>query len=439
MTGCYSLLSFRQLAGKALARSIDREVACRTVPSVLRNKAFAKLAFLYTTNCLVEWFGSVALMAIVYNATGTALAPTALLICKQILPGLAVAKMGEKFDGRSVRGILVVTLTGEAAALAAIALVGHSAALYLLAALAGFLGALTRIALRAEIARALGGEALRSGNALLNVAVAVTGMLGPAIAALAVAATSAQAALLIGVGTVFSLAIGAWLLLDAGTVSQSSSEEEAANEPLRATSSPLSFGWVLGLAAVGICFCTMDEPVVLPFSETVLGAGVGGYGAIYAAWGVGLGVGSLAFTRILDRSMLAVCAVATVLAGLGYIGMGLAPTLAAACAAAVLGGFGNGMGWVALITAVQESVSWSRQAEAAAKFESIAMVAPGVGIAIGGLLADFAGARVAMVLPGVGVLVLVALGCLVARLELGRPRAGAHHTLLPPAANGGKA
>ena len=44
----------------------------------------------------------------------------------------------------------------------------------------------------------------------------------------------------------------------------------------------------------------------------------------------------------------------TIAVGAGYLGMAAAPTLAVACAASVVGGAGNGVQWVAVISAVQE-------------------------------------------------------------------------------------
>src|SRR6476661_6811092 len=46
--------------------------------------------------------------------------------------------------------------------------------------------------------------------------------------------------------------------------------------------------------------------------------------------------------------------VATVAVGVGYLGLAAAPTLAVACAASVVGGAGNGVQWVAVVSAVQE-------------------------------------------------------------------------------------
>ena len=44
----------------------------------------------------------------------------------------------------------------------------------------------------------------------------------------------------------------------------------------------------------------------------------------------------------------------TLAVGAGYLGLAAAPTLAVACAASVVGGAGNGVQWVAAISAVQE-------------------------------------------------------------------------------------
>ena len=62
-----------------------------------------------------------------------------------------------------------------------------------------------------------------------------------------------------------------------------------------------------------------------------------------------------------------------------------APTLAVACAASVVGGAGNGVQWVAAISAVQELTAEAMQARVMSVLESIGAAMPGVGFALGGV------------------------------------------------------
>ena len=66
--------------------------------------------------------------------------------------------------------------------------------------------------------------------------------------------------------------------------------------------------------------------------------------------------------------------------GFAYLGMSQAGTLAVACAFSVLGGAGNGVQWVAVMTALQEATPPEFQARMAGLLESLGAAMPGVGL-----------------------------------------------------------
>jgi MFS family permease len=83
-----------------------------------------------------------------------------------------------------------------------------------------------------------------------------------------------------------------------------------------------------------------------------------------------------------------------VLAGCGtlavaaaYAVMGVAPSLALACAGAVVGGVGNGVQWVAVASLVQRRAPAAAGWRVTAVLESIAVLAPGAGFLLGGVAA----------------------------------------------------
>ena len=90
-----------------------------------------------------------------------------------------------------------------------------------------------------------------------------------------------------------------------------------------------------------------------------------------------------------------------------YLGLAAAPTLALACAASVLGGAGNGVQWVSVISAVQELTAQTMQARVVSVLESIGAAMPGVGYLIGGLIATGASPRATFLFAGVGVIAIV--------------------------------
>ena len=106
--------------------------------------------------------------------------------------------------------------------------------------------------------------------------------------------------------------------------------------------------------------------------------------------------------------------------------MAVAPTLTVACLASTLGGIGNGVQWVAVVTAMQEATEKAFQARVAGLFEAVVTVAPGAGFLLGGTLTMLLSPRVAFAVSGGGVLVVLLLGALV--LSVGRLRFGPRST-----------
>jgi MFS family permease len=123
--------------------------------------------------------------------------------------------------------------------------------------------------------------------------------------------------------------------------------------------------------------------------------------------------GSLVFARERERPILVLVAAGSAAVGLGYLGMAAAPGIAVACAAAVLGGLGNGVQWVALVTAVQEATEDRFQARVAGVLEGLVTAAPGVGFVAGGALTSLTDPRVTIAVAGGGTVIAVLVGALV--------------------------
>ena len=68
--------------------------------------------------------------------------------------------------------------------------------------------------------------------------------------------------------------------------------------------------------------------------------------------------------------------------------MSQAGTLLVACLMSVVGGAGNGIQWVAVMTALQEATPTEYQARISGLLESIGAALPGVGYLLGGLIVD---------------------------------------------------
>jgi MFS family permease len=126
-----------------------------------------------------------------------------------------------------------------------------------------------------------------------------------------------------------------------------------------------------------------------------------------ASWGAGMVLGSLLFARLRQASLAYLLLFSTLAVGAGYLGLAVAPTLAVACAASVLGGAGNGVQWVATISAVQELTAESMQARVMSVLESIGAAMPGIGFAVGGVIAAALSPRMTFLVAGAGVIAIV--------------------------------
>ena len=99
--------------------------------------------------------------------------------------------------------------------------------------------------------------------------------------------------------------------------------------------------------------------------------------------------------------------------------MATAETLLVACLISVVGGAGNGVQWISVVTTLQEMTPADYQARIVGLLESLGAAMPGVGYLIGGTLVALGSPRTAYAVAGVGVLVLV-LAALIVRPSLRR-------------------
>ncbi len=150
-------------------------------------------------------------------------------------------------------------------------------------------------------------------------------------------------------------------------------------------------------------------PIEVIYAKETLDAGDAGYGLLLASWGAGMVIGSVIFATLRRASLPYLLLFSTVTVGLGYLGMAAAPALATACAAAMIGGAGNGVQWVAMVSAVQELTVESMQARVMSVLESIGAAMPGIGYLLGGLIATADNPRATFAFAGAGVLAIVAI------------------------------
>jgi MFS family permease len=390
----------------------------------LRLPAFRRLALGYTLNELCDWMATVALAMLVYDRTESALATAGLFLAAKFLPSLLVPALATRLERAPVARSLGVLYLVEAIVFGVIAFVAQDPIIWLVCALAFLDGtiaatgrAVTRSATHAVLEPA---GVLREGNAALNIGFSAMSIAGPALAGLLVAWTGVPT-LVAATAVVFALNA---VLMGVGRGLPSGAIDEAPwTERLRAgaqyvASHPVVRALVVAQAVLLLLF-TMVSPIEIVYAKESLGGGDAAYGTLLTAWGAGVILGSLVFARVHDRPLPVLIVGSTFVIGLSYLGMAAAPTLGPASAAAVLGGLGNGMQWVVVVTAIQEAVRADMQARVAGFFEAVATAAPGLGFILGGVLAEVFSPRVAFVVAGGGVVVIVLAGLVAFRRRSG--------------------
>jgi MFS family permease len=398
----------------------------------LRRRPFRHLAIGYVVNELGDGLGVIALSVLVFEMTDSALATTALFLGVGVAPALLTPFLIVRLERPSPRLVLFFLYAVEALIFGALTLLaGHFslAAIVALATVDAALAVTAKSLTRGTVAVMLEphGE-LRAGNAILNVAFTVGAALGPAIAGVLVAGLGVQSALALDA---VSFCLIALIVLAAGKLPAAQVEPGRLFEQVGAGLAHIRENAVLSRVVMAqasvLVFFSLAVPIEVIYAKQTLGAGDAGYGLLVAAWGAGMVVGSGAFATLRSRSLPLLLFVSTLTIGASYVGMGAAQSLALACAAAVLGGVGNGVQWVAALSAVQELTARSMQVRTIATLESIAKAAPALGYLIGGVLASVWDPRVTFLVAGLGIFAVVAVAApqIAGRWPKARPEEGA--------------
>jgi MFS family permease len=380
----------------------------------LRRPPFRRLALSYAVNELGDWMGIVALSVLVFEITDSALATAVLFLGTGFLPALLTPILVARVERPPPRYVLPTIYAGEAAAFGGLALLSDHfslAAVVAMAAIDGTLALTARALTRAVAAAMLQEEGeLRAGNAVLNIAFTGGAAVGPAIAGATVAAFGVQSALILDAVSFYAIA---WILFAGGPLPQAVVEPGLLRERVRAgirfIRGNATLRRLLTAQAAAFVFFAAVIPVEVIYAKQTLGAGDTGYGLLLGSWGGGMVAGSIVFATLRRAPLPALLFFSTMAIGAGYLCMAAAPTLALACVAAALGGAGNGVQWVAFVSAVQDLTSASMQARVMSVLESIGAAMPGVGFLLGGLIATAVGTRATFWMAGIGVVAIAAI------------------------------
>jgi MFS family permease len=380
----------------------------------LRVRGFPALATSYAINELGDNLGVIALAILVLDRTDSALAVTALFVAGKFIPAFAAPALTAALDHMRVSRVLPALYALEAGAFVGLAAIADAFWLPAILAFAfadGLLALTARGLSRGAIAAVLTPhDALRDGNALINIVFAVMSAAGPVLAGLIVHEWSAATALWLDAGSF--LAVALLLLASARSLPE---PESGPRERWRArVRDGLAYvrdhptaGRLIAGQSVAILFFTLIIPIEVVYARETLDSSSLGFGILIAAWGAGILLGSALFARAGGYSLGRLVLLSTAAIGAGYAIMAVSPTLLIACLGSVLGGTGNGVQWVAVMTALQEAVEDQYQARAAGLLESAAAAVPGIGYLIGGALTAIVSPRLAYAVSAVGVAIVV--------------------------------
>lgn len=398
---------------------------------------FRRLLLTYTVNELGDSVGIVALAVLVYDRT-QAVAPTAaFFLAAKFLPALIAPALTARLDQVALRRSLPGLYVLEAAAFAALALIADGsfvlALVLALGLLDGALAITARGLTRGAVAVVLQPAGLlKEGNALLNIGFAASSVGGAALAGLLIAEFGLGTALLVDAASFLAIAVllAATRGLPAVHVEREPFRERFGGGMRFARSQPSVRLLLVGQSLALVLF-TLVIPIEVIYAKESLGTSDAGFGILLASWGAGIVIGSLVYLLVRHRSAFGLILVSTAAIGVAYLGLATAETLLVACLVSVVGGAGNGIQWIAVMTALQEATPADYQARVAGLLESLAAAMPGVGYLLGGLLVAIGSPRTAYAVAGAGVLVLV-LAAAIARPRLSGALPARRRVATPP-------
>ncbi|HEU4656251.1 MAG TPA: MFS transporter [Capillimicrobium sp.] len=381
----------------------------------MRSRDFRLVVAAWGLSALGDFLAVAALTLRVEADTGSGFAVAALLVAAG-LPLVVLNPLGGWLVDRfETRRLLAATAAGQAVVAAALAAVDGLAATLPLVFLLNAGLTIERPALFALIPRIVGEEAAPRAYAWFESVKYATFTLGMLLGGTLTQAFGAGTALLADAATCALAACAALALRTRRAPAPAGGE--AAPEP-HAMSAGVRLLWrdrllraLVAVLAASIVFGGIDNVATVFFARDALGVGGAGYGALVAAWGVGMVAGATVAGRRVTAARAALAslgAVAVMGAGIGLTGASAA--LAPALAFMVVGGLGNGLNNVAIRVLLQARVEDRLRGRVYAASQGVMAVADFAALAAGGALVELLGARGTLVLAGAGCFAAAVLG-----------------------------
>jgi MFS family permease len=302
---------------------------------------------------LGDTFSLVAMPWLVLQLTGSGLALGTVLALESVPRAVLMLVGGAVVDRFSPRTTMLLSIGVRAVLIAGLAalVLGHAVQLWEVYAIALLVGTISAFLLPARYAilpSVVADPDLEAGNALLNLSAQGTGVVGPVLAGLLVAAVGTGAAFASDAAA-FSLATVLLLLLPAASRPAGGAENAGLLSEIRAG---LAYAWrdaglrsvLLVVAAVDFCAAAAISVGVPVLTRQRFSQGAVAFGALLAGWGIGAMAGVIAagLTRVPRRFGL-VAMTGVIWLGLWVAMIGVVPSLPLAVAAAALAGIAAGL------------------------------------------------------------------------------------------------
>lgn len=381
---------------------------------VLSLPGYWRLALAAALNELCWFVGTIALSVLVYRRTGSVLGSSGFFLCSQAAPALLGPLLVGKLDRSSPRALLPLLYAIEALLYALLAWLTTRFTLVpilIIVVVDGVIALAARsiaTAARTELLKPAG--LVREGGALASILFSSAYLGGPLIGGFVTAIGGTMAALLLNC-LLFALMVAALLShsIPSRTVHEGPERRRLRAAILHIRRSPPVLTLLTMKTLVYICL-SIPTPLEVVYTVHTLHAGSSGYGILLAVWGGAALVGSVAYARLRNRNANVLCGVSVVLGAAGFAELAIAPTLAVALIGGVLGGLCTGLLTVIFGVQLQEIVPQSWMALASSVNEALLLLAPGIGIALGGLIASLVSVRFAFGVSAVASVVVAAFG-----------------------------
>ena len=412
---------------------------------LLRRRDLRLVLAAHALSTLGDALALLALAIRLHDTSHTGWSVAGLLLCA-ILPTLLLTPVtGLVVDRVETVRVLVVVAVAQAGVAVAMAFATATPVMLVLAFGLGTGAAFNRPALFALLPRTVGAEDLTRASALFQLAQYGGTAVGAAAGGLLTSSLGTRGALLLDAAT-FVVFAAAGAALRVRRAPEGGGDWRAAL-PRRDGELRRGLAYVTGDRVLRATIALIGALVLLGGMTTVaevflakdaLRAGNAGYGALGAAWTLGIVAGTgLLGARLPDARLPAALFASAGLAGLATAAAGTAPGIAVAVVAYVVGGAGNGVAMVAARSLLAHRVPDELRGRAYAAFGGVMSSAELASMGAGGLVVSLAGPRRTLVVDGLASATVAVLAGLAAARRRARPAPTLARRRLPRPARSG--